>query len=104
MIVLPNVFPKSQTLKALVKKLSRKRRFRTSFDNQNINGCQTLLKSAWEHFYHIFGSLGREMTWKISPLLKFEKLGVFVNTLTADDNYPVWDCENLKFPVQLQLS
>ena len=28
------------------------------------------------------------MICKISPLLKFEILGVFVNTLTADDNYP----------------
>ena len=44
------------------------------------------------------------MTLKISPLLKFEILGGFVNTLTADDKYPVWYCENLKFPIQLQLS
>ena len=44
------------------------------------------------------------MAWKVSPLLKFETLVVFVNTLTADDKYLVWDCENLKFPIQLQLS
>ena len=25
-------------------------------------------------------------------------------TLTANDNYPVWDCENLTFPIQMQLS
>ena len=31
------------------------------------------------------------MTWKISPLLTFEFLGVFVNTLTADENYPFGD-------------
>ena len=44
------------------------------------------------------------MTWKISSLGKFEILGVFVNTLSADDKYPVLDCENLKFPIQMQLS
>ena len=44
------------------------------------------------------------MTWKISLLLKLEILGVFVNTLTADDKYPVRGCENFKFPIQRQLS
>ena len=104
MIVIANVFPKLQTVKDLVKPLSWKRCFRISFDNKNLNNCQTLFKSAWEHFYHNFGSLWREMTLKISPLLKFEILGGFVNTLTVDDKYPVWYCENLKFPIQLQLS
>ena len=43
------------------------------------------------------------ITWKISPLWKIEILVVFVNTLTACDKYPVWDCENWKFPIQMQL-
>ena len=38
------------------------------------------------------------------PLLNFEILGLFVNTLTADNKYPVLDCENLQFPIQKQLS
>ena len=33
-----------------------------------------------------------------------EILGVFRNTLTANDKYPVWDCENLWFPIQMELS
>ena len=44
------------------------------------------------------------MIRKISPLLKFEILGLFVNTLTVDDKYPVRDCENLQLPIQMQLS
>ena len=44
------------------------------------------------------------MTWKISCLLNFEILGVFVHTLTADDNYPFGDCGDLQFPIQMQLS
>ena len=31
-------------------------------------------------------------------------LVVFVNTLTAVGKYPVEDCENLKLPIQMQLS
>ena len=44
------------------------------------------------------------MIRKISLLLKFEILGVFIHTLTADDKYPVRDCENLLFSFQMQLS
>ena len=31
-------------------------------------------------------------------------LGVFRNTLTANDKYPVRDCVNLLSPIQMQLS
>ena len=44
------------------------------------------------------------MIWKKSPLLKFEILWVFFNTLTADDKYLVRDSENLEFPIQMQFS
>ena len=38
------------------------------------------------------------MICKVSPLVKFEILGMFINTLIADDKYPVRDCENSQFP------
>ena len=44
------------------------------------------------------------MIWETFPLLKFEMIGVFVNTWTADYKYPVPDCENLPFPIQMKLS
>ena len=44
------------------------------------------------------------MIRKISPILKLEILGVFVNTLTVGDKYPIRDCENLQFPIEMQLS
>ena len=103
-IVIAQVFPKLQTVKNMVRPFSKKRAFRTSFDSQHVKGSQTLLKSAWDYFYHIFPSLSREMIWKIFPLLKFEIIGVFVNTLTADYMYPVQDFENFPFPIQMQLS
>ena len=40
----------------------------------------------------------------MSPLVLDEKLGVLVNTLTADGKYPVQVCENLQVPIQMQLS
>ena len=40
----------------------------------------------------------------MSPLVLREKLGVFINTLSADGKYRVWDCENFPPPIQLQWS
>ena len=103
MIVIGNLLPKVQSFKDLVKKLSCKRCFRISFDSQRVNGYQTLEKSTWEHFYHMFWLLWVEMLCKISPLFIFEILGVFVNTLTADDKYPLRDSESFPIPIQMQL-
>ena len=40
----------------------------------------------------------------MSPLVLGEILGVFVNTLTAKDKYPVQDWEKLQLQFQMQLS
>ena len=103
-IVIANVFPKLATVQGLDTPLTIQRRLKTFFDSQHVKQFQTLVKSSWEHFYQIFSSLWGEMTWEISPWLKFEIIGLFVNTWTADYNYPVPDCENLPFPIQIKLS
>ena len=103
-IVIANVFPKLATVQGLVTPLTIQQRLKTSFDSQHVKRFQTLVKSSWEHFYHIFSSLWGEIIWKTSPWLKFGIIGLFVNTWTADYNYPVPVCENLPFPIQIQLS
>ena len=40
----------------------------------------------------------------LSLLVKCGILVVFVTIVTANDNYTVWDCENLLFPIQMILS
>ena len=103
-IVRGNVFPKLGTVQGLVTPLTIQRRLKRSFESRHVKAFQTLVKSSWEQFYHIFSSLWREMIWKITPWLKFEIIGLFVNTWTSDYKYPVTDCENLPFPIQIQLS
>ena len=46
----------------------------------------------------------RGLVWKMSPLVLGKILGVFVNTLIADNKYRVQDCENLALPIQIQFS
>ena len=48
------------------------RRLKTPFDSQHVKRFQTLVKSSWKDFHHIFSSLWGEIIWKISPWLKFE--------------------------------
>ena len=52
----------------------------------------------------LFSTLSGKFTWKMSPLVLREILGVFANTLTPDDKYPFDDCENLQLLIQMQLS
>ena len=102
-IVIANVFPNLANGKGSVTPLTIQRRLKTSFDSQHVKRIQALVKSSWEHFYQIFSSLWGEMIWKISPWLKFEMIRLFVNTWTANYKYLVPDCENLPFPIQIQL-
>ena len=103
-IVIVHAFPKLATAQSLLTPLTIERRLKTSFDSQHVKLFQTLVGSSWEYFYHIFSSLWGEMIWKISLWLKFQMIGLFVNTWNADYKYPVTDCENLPFPIQIQLS
>ena len=43
------------------------------------------------------------MSCKVSPIVKFEIFRLSFNTLIADDKYPVRDCENIQFSIQMQL-
>ena len=103
-IVIANVFPKLTTVQRLFTPLTIQRNPKTFFDSQRVNRFQTQLKPSWEHFYHNFSSLQAKLIWKISTWLKFEIIELFVNTWTADYKHPVPDCENLPFPIQVQLS
>ena len=74
-ILIANVFPKLATVQGLVTLLNIQDRLKTSFDSQHVKRYQTLVKSSWEYFYHIFSSLWAEIIWKISPWFKFEIIG-----------------------------
>ena len=83
-IVIANVFRKLATVQGLVTPLNIQHPLKPSFDSQHVKPFQTLVKSSWEHFYHIFSALWGEIIWKISLSLNFEIIGLFVNTWTAD--------------------
>ena len=87
-----DVFAKLTTVQGLVTPLTIQRRLKTSFDSKHVKGLQTLILMRVTIFFHHC-----EEKW-------FEIIVLFVNTWTADYKYPVPDCENLLFPIQIQLS
>ena len=55
-------------------------------------------------FIIIFCDRGKKQLWKMSALVICKILVAFVNTLTVDGKYRLGDCENLRLPIQMQLS
>ena len=55
-------------------------------------------------FLWSFSIILREVHVEMSALVLREILGVFVNTLTAGDKYPVQVDDNLPLPIQMPLS
>ena len=104
MIIKANVFPNLQTVKNLLRDLSKKRRFGTRLDSQHVKASQILVKSPWECFYFVFSSFSLNLIWKMSQLVLGEIFLISVKTLAADGKYFVQDCENLQLPIQMQLS
>ena len=67
--------------------MSNKSRFRGQFEKEPGKRAQTLLKSERQHFYRIYWSLWKQLSWKKSLLGIFKILRLFVNSLTKCDKY-----------------
>ena len=78
--------------------------FRTPFANERVNGFQTLLKSARNHYYPLFSSIRGKLSCKKSPSVWYQILRLFVNALTTDDKYSGSNMQNLRQEFQTPLS
>ena len=78
--------------------------FRRPFDKQHGKHTQALFKSPSHHRYHIHWSLPSYFTLKKFLLLTCQILGLLLDILAADENYPLLNRENLTIPIQMQLS
>ena len=84
--------------------MTNKSSFRRAFDKQHGRRAQALLKSTSHHPYLIHWSLPSKLSWKKSHLLTCKILVLLVNSLAADEKYPVLNRDNLTIPIQMQLS
>ena len=78
--------------------------FKTPFGNEGVHGLQILLKSARHYYYPIAPWIGDKLSCKKSTLVKFEILGLFVKTLSADEKYSSRNIQNLTQQLQTTMS
>ena len=104
MTLIADVFPKLPTQKNLVRSMPKNSSFKGSFGKQHGKRAQTLLKFAWQHLYHIYWSLWRQLTCKKSLLVICKISRLFPNSLSADGKYSLLNRDNLTEPIQMQLS
>ena len=84
--------------------ISKKSRVRGPFEKQLRKREQTLLKSGSQQIYHIDWPLETKLCSKKSLLLTYQILGPLVNTLAANEMYPVLNRDNLTIQIHMQLS
>ena len=65
----------------------KKPRVKTLMDSQYVKPSERLLKSARQHFCHIFWSFWNEISSNNSILVVSKSLRLFFNILTPDDKY-----------------
>ena len=91
-------------LKDVVTETSKRSCFRTPLANERVNGFQTLLKAARNHYYPLFLSIRSKLSCKKSPSVWYEILRLFVNALTANGKYSGSNMQNLPQQFQTPLS
>ena len=104
MNLIADVFPKLRTQKNLVRSMPKKSRFKGSFKKQHGKCAQTLLKCQGQLLYHIYRSLLRQLSYKKSVLVICKISRLFINTLSADGKYSLFNRDNLTQLIQMQLS
>ena len=104
MLLIADVFPKLQTLENVVKEMSKKCRITGLLKSNMVRGTKHCWNLNHTPFYHIYCSLWRQLSWRKSLLVICKFLSMFVNILTADDKYYLLNRNNLRQPIQMQLS
>ena len=95
-----DVFPKLQTWKDVVRQIFKMSRSSRTFEKEHGKRAQALLKSPRQH---LIISLWIQLSWKKSLLVICKILGLFVNTMTADDKHSLLNRDNLRQSIQMQL-
>ena len=102
--LIAEVFPKLRSRKNMFTSMSKNSSDKGSFAKQHGKRTQRLLKFAWQHLYHIYLSLWRQLTCKKSLLVICKISRLFANTLSDDGKYSLFNRDNLTQPIQMQLA
>ena len=103
MIIIANVFPKLQTVKNLVRPLSKRHRVWKCYDSEHGKVSQILAKSPSEHFNHFFFIILREfhleswnargVCWQIDCWWQVS-CSILQEFATCNSNAIIWQTKN----------
>ena len=102
--LIADAFAKLRIQKNLIRSIPKKSRFKGSFKKQHGKCAQIFFKCQWQPLYHIYWSLFRQWSYKKSLLLVCKTSRLFINTLSADGKYSLFNRTSLTQPIQMQLS
>ena len=88
----------------MVRSMPEKSCFRVSVEKQHGKCTKTLLKFQGQLVYHIYWSLGRQLSYKKFLFVIWKISRLFPNTLSADGKYSLLDRDNLTQRIRIQLS
>ena len=74
------------------------------FQKEHGKLVSTLFKFERQHLYHIYWSMGRQLSCKKSLLVIWENLRLFLNTMSAVCNCSPPNTDNLMQPIHMELS
>ena len=104
MTLIADVFPKLRKPKNMVRSMPKNSRFRVSVEKEHGECTQTFFIFEGQRLYHIYWSLGSQLSYKKSLLLIWKISNLFPNSLCADAKYSLLDRDNLKQRIQMELS
>ena len=87
MTLVADVFRKLRIRKNMVRSIHKNSRFRESVEKQHGKCAQTFFTFEGQPLYHIYGSLGSQLSYKKSLLVICKIRKLFPNTLSADGKY-----------------
>ena len=99
-----DVFLKLRTPENMVRSIPKKSRFRGSVEKQQAECAPTLFKLEGHPLYHIYLSMGRQLSYKKSLLVICKISKLFPNTVSADGKYCLLDRDNLRQRSHMELS
>ena len=74
------------------------------FRSEHVNESQNLLNSAEKYLYPTIFLFCGKLSYKELILIRYEFLGLLVNTLTTNYEYSRNNRENLTLPIQIKLT
>ena len=104
MTLIAYLFLRLRPAKNAVRYMCKKSRFRLPFQKEHGKLVSTMFKFEWQNLYHIYWSTGTQLSFKKSLLVIWEKLRLFLNTMSSVDKCSHPNRDNLTQPIHMQLS